>query len=120
MLRQILSLTKVAAKAGLCGGALYLTKEQGVWGNVEQGEAAYYKLRSLTLKDLIGEEYSSQVPALPQEVSYVCNTVAEVSSNLGDHYNSTVVALCDGLDSLPESVADLADQAKESAQKMMQ
>ena len=50
MLQKILTLVKLSVKAGVCGGALYITKEQGVWGDVKQGEAAYYRLKNLTLK----------------------------------------------------------------------
>jgi len=121
MLQKLLTLTKISVKAGLCGGALYITKEQGVWGNIQEGEAAYYRLKNLKLKELLGDELHAQVPALelPQEVTSACDSVSGVANNLPAHYNKAIVGLCEGIETLPQTVENLAEQAKQSIEKIV-
>lgn len=128
LLAGLLPLTKVAVRLGLCGGALYCTKEVGVWGDSVQGEAALRKLQNFQLKNevhsMLGAEVADQLPdlSLPEEVtdaaSTVNNVVTDVNKNLYSYYNSGVTSSLEGLKALPDTVAQYGRQAVSALQDL--
>jgi len=119
-MQKVATLVQLSVKTGLCGGALYLAHKQGVWGNVEQGEDAWRRLKTAKLSDLVGEEYSSQVPALelPEEVTKVTGSLVDVSQNLYSYYNCSVRTVLGTVDNLPDTLNRLGDQAMQGLEKM--
>lgn len=120
-MQNIVSVVKLSLKTGLCGGALYLTHTQGVWGDVEQGVSAWRRLKTAKLSDFVGEEYSSQVPALelPKEVTKVTESLVDVSQNLATYYNCSVRTVLGTVDNLPDMLNRLGEKTKQTmAEKM--
>jgi len=137
MLKGLVKVTvpvvKLGVKVGLCGGAVYATKEAGVWGDSKEGAAALVKLQGLTKKDVqsaLTSTFGEDCPiapvldfvSVPEEVSGAVGTVsasiADVNKNFYTYYNSGVMAVLNGIRDLPETTEKYANQAMEAAKEL--
>jgi len=122
--------TKNAAKLGIAGGSVYLTVEQGIWGNARQGEIAYHKLKAMdlpetadltaglpSLPELPVQLPEISLPSVPAEVTTAVKTVSskiesglesasDFRQNLPHYWNAGIKASCSGflgiVDTSPE------------------
>ena len=142
MMGRLLSLLGVSARLGLAGGTLYGSHQLGVWGNGKQGEKVrniivlfdwfitkllyfsqvYNQLKTAQLKDLVPAEMVEYIPDLPDtgvadQVSGVCETVGDVTQNLGSYYNKGVIATVQAVSDLPTTVKNYSNQAVEWVQE---
>jgi len=129
LVKATVPVVKLGVKAGLCGGAVYATKEAGVWGDSKQGAAALKNLQGLTLKDVqtaLGEDCPIapvfEYLSVPEEVTGVVDTVsasfADVNKNFYSYYNCGVVFVLNGIRDLPDTAGKYANQAVEAAKEL--
>jgi len=121
-----LPVLKIGLRLGLVGGAVYVTKEAGVWGDTRQGAAAMARVqRGLTMEEVeafCGEDCPI-LPALrmvevPAEVSALTASLSDsardINKNFYSYYNLGVVAALDGVRTLPDTTGKYAAQAVEA------
>jgi len=120
---RILALVGMGVRVGACAGTLYLLNDIGAFGDIKKGEAAYNKVRSLTVVDLVGPEAAEYLPAIqmPKEIesglSTVSSTTKDVTKNFGSYWNSGVNSTFSGLRSLPDTVKEYSALAVEEINK---
>jgi len=117
---RILKLISLGARLGICGGTVFLLHDNGVFGDVKQGEVAYNKLSALTAEDLVGKELSTQISStvqIPQEVGSGINSVTETTSyirkNFGSYWNCGVNRVFIEINNLPANAQYYANEAIE-------
>lgn len=124
----LIPVAKVAVRVGLCAGAVYYTKEVGIWGDSSQGEAALRKLQNFQLnevKSVLSADVADQLPdlSLPEEVTdaatAVTNVVTDVNKNFYSYYNRGVTSTLGGLQGLPDTVSQYGQQAVTAVQDMV-
>jgi hypothetical protein len=109
---KVSTLLSLGVRFGAVGGTVYALNQVGAFGDVKQGEAAYNRMKSLTLEEVVGKEVADQVPALemPQEItstlSTVRNTTSDVAKNFPGYWNS-------GVETTFTTAADLPDTSKQ-------
>ncbi|XP_023347372.1 uncharacterized protein LOC111716174 [Eurytemora carolleeae] len=119
---KMLRFVGLGLRLGVCGGSVLYMHEQGVFGDIKQGVEAYKKLNSVTIKDLVGEEISSQLPSiqLPQEVesgvSAVTETTSDIKKNFWFYWNCGVNSVFSGLVNLPSTTLQYANLAVQKIQ----
>jgi len=129
LVKATVPVVKLGVKAGLCGGAVYATKEAGVWGDGEQGAAALKNLQGMTLKDVqtaLGEDCPIapvfEYVSVPEEVTGAVDTVsaslADVNKNFYSYYNCGVMSVLNGIRDLPDTTSKYANQAVEAAKEL--
>jgi len=129
LVKATVPVVKLGVKVGLCGGAVYVTKEAGVWGDSKQGAAALKNLKGLTLKDVqtaLGEDCPIapvfEYVTVPEEVTGAVNTVsasvADVNKNFYSYYNCGVMTVLNGIRDLPDTASKYANQAVEAAKEL--
>jgi len=120
---RIMALVGLGARLGVCGGTVYILNDQGVFGNVKQGEAAYTKACALTLTDLVGPEVAEYLPVveLPKEIesglSTVSTTTKDVTKNFGNYWNCGVNATFSGINTLPDTIQHYSNMAIQEIKK---
>ena len=82
----------------------------------------YNQLKTAQLKDLVPAEMVEYIPDLPDtgvadQVSGVCETVGDVTQNLGSYYNKGVIATVQAVSDLPNTVKNYSNQAVEWVQE---
>jgi len=129
LVKATVPVVKLGVKVGLCGGAVYVTKEAGVWGDSKQGAAALKNLKGLTLKDVqtaLGEDCPIapvfEYVTVPEEVTGAVDTVsasvADVNKNFYSYYNCGVMTVLNGIRDLPDTASKYANQAVEAAKEL--
>merc|ERR1711890_143668 len=121
----LLPVAKIAVRVGLCGVAVYYTKELGVWGDSAQGEATLRKLQNFQLnevKSVLSADIADQLPdiSLPEEVTdaaaTVTSVVTDVNKNFYSYYNHGVASTMAGIQGLPDTVSQYGHQAVTAVQ----
>jgi len=113
----MLRLLGLGARLGVCGGTVFVMYDNGVLGDLKQGEAAYKKFKALTLEEVIGKDLASQIPSaqLPQEVESGLNTakttVADVKKNFWSYWNCGVRSTFTAINNLPANTAHYTNMA---------
>jgi len=121
----MLKLVGLGARLGICGGAVVLLHDAGVLGDLKQGEAAYNKFKSLTLEEVVGKDFASQIPAVqvPEEVESglksASSAVSDVNKNMWSYWNCGVRSMFTAINNLPTTSSYYANLALEEIKNNM-
>ncbi|XP_035670309.1 MICOS complex subunit MIC13-like isoform X2 [Branchiostoma floridae] len=99
--KMALSLVKNLTKIVIGGGALYVTYDQGIWGEGSQSTKA--------LTRLSGQLVAKQPPYVKEFPS-----TEEMAVSVRDNWNSGVMKVCSGLSAAPAFVGKYSEKATTS------
>jgi len=122
---KITAVLSLGVRLGAVGGTVWALNEVGAFGDVQQGEAALERIKSVTMEELVGKDIADQIPAIemPQEItstlSTVRNTTSDVSKNFPSYWNSGVETTFTTASNLPDSSKHYLYIAVEEAKKTM-
>ncbi|XP_019622528.1 PREDICTED: MICOS complex subunit MIC13-like isoform X1 [Branchiostoma belcheri] len=102
-----LSLVKNVTKIVIGGGALYVTYDQGIWGEGSQSTKA--------LTRLSGQLVAKQPPYVKERLGDVqVPSTEQMAENARNTWNSGVMKVCSGLSAAPAFVGKYSEKATTS------
>jgi len=122
---KITTVLSLGVRLGAVGGTVYALNEVGAFGDVQQGEAALKRIKSVSMEDLVGKDIADQIPVveMPQEVtstlSTVRNTTSDVSKNFASYWNSGVETTFTTASNMPDTSKQYLYIAVEEVKKTM-
>ncbi|XP_066270123.1 MICOS complex subunit MIC13-like isoform X1 [Branchiostoma lanceolatum] len=102
-----LSLVKNVTKVVIGGGALYLTYDQGIWGEGSQSTKAFTRIS--------GQLVAKQPPYVKERLGGVqVPSTEEMAENVRNGWNSGVMKVCSGVSAAPAFVGKYSEKATSS------